>query len=442
MLSLNTKKTSLENKRLLVLGGMRISCEIVRKAKEMGLYVMVTDYNRPEKSPAKQIADKSFMVSTIDVDAVVELIKREKVDGVLVGFVDLLLPYYAEICEKAGLPAYGTKEQFELFTNKISYKKLLRKFNVPTIPEYNIGDLEKGIIDFPVIVKPTESSGARGITVCYNKEDLKTACQKAKEASIDEKVIIERYLDEKEATVFWVFDNGNYYVAMIGNRHVKHNQEGVIPLPAGYSYPAAVTDRYLEEVAPKAKKMFSSIGIKNGMMFMQCKVLDGKCLVYDIGYRLTGSLEYKNLAVTCGYDPLEMMIHFAVTGRMMDGDLAPLVNPYLGKYTYNVSRLCAPGKIGSITGREEIKKWPGVIDVVTAHQPGETITESMKGLLAQITVRVLGTSDDEEAVYNDIKIIQDKIRIISDTGKDISLEGIEREDLVGMVADIHKICKE
>ena len=69
---------TLKGKRLLILGGSRISCEIVKRAQEMGIYVMVTDWYPIEKSPAKQIADEAFLVSTADVDAVVQLIKDKK----------------------------------------------------------------------------------------------------------------------------------------------------------------------------------------------------------------------------------------------------------------------------------------------------------------------------------------------------------------------------
>ena len=95
----------LTDKKVLVMGGTRISCEIIRKAKEMGCYVVVADYNKVEDSPGKQIADEHFEISVTDVDAIVELIHRENIEGVLVGFSDMLLPYYAEICRKAGLPA-------------------------------------------------------------------------------------------------------------------------------------------------------------------------------------------------------------------------------------------------------------------------------------------------------------------------------------------------
>ena len=161
----------LKGKRLLVLGGTRISCEIIRKAMQMGLTVGVADYYPREQSPGKLIADEDYEVSTLDVDAVAALIKKQRFDGVLTGFSDMLLPYYAEICRKAGLPSYGTKEQFELFTNKERYKALCRKYGVPTVEEYRVDPetVDDSEIRYPVLVKPADGSGSRGIMVCHNR---------------------------------------------------------------------------------------------------------------------------------------------------------------------------------------------------------------------------------------------------------------------------------
>lgn len=428
----------LKGKRLLILGGSRISCEIIRHARAMGIVTAVTDYYPLEKSPAKQVADEAYYEDTSNVDRMAEFIKERKFDGVLTGFTDSVLPYYAEMCEKAALPSYGTKEQFEVFIDKHKYKKLMRKFDVPTMPEYRIdpGDFDTTTNDiiYPVIVKPSESSGARGITICYSKEELKAAMDFASSTSEDKEVLVERYIDEQEATIFWLFTGGQYYLTMIGNRHVKHNQEGVIPLPVGYTYPSVVQPRFIAETAPKMEKMFRSVGIKNGMMFMQCKVLQGKCLVYDIGYRLTGSLEYINLKEVCGYDPLDMLIRFALTGDMGEPDIAKKADPYFGgKYTYNVSLLCKPGKIAKITGIDEIEKLPGVIKVVVAHPEGDEITREMKGLLAQITVRILGKADDIETMKNEMLEIQRLAHVISDNGEEMILPGMEESDYIGTI---------
>lgn len=425
------KWNNLKGKRLLILGGMRFSCEIVNKAKEMGIYTLVADYNKIEDSPAKQIADEAVDLSVTDVEAVVDFISNNAVDGVFVGFNDMLLPYYAEICKKAGLPCYGTKEQFDTLIAKDKYKALCRQFGVPTIPEYSIDDEN---INYPVLVKPVDSSGSRGINICHNKQELLQAVETGRQASKTGKVLIERYMDGREVTVFWTFQDGNYYLSALGNRHVKHNQGmDVIPLPVGYTFPSIFLPKYQEEVEENCKKMFRHLGIKDGMMFMQCKVENGICYVYDLGFRLTGSLEYKILERVCGYNPLEMMIHHSLTGNMGDEDIARKVNPLFNTPAFNVSCLCAPGTIKDIKGVEDVKKFAEVEDVVLGHVSGETITEQMRGLLAQITVRILGTVKKKEDLLPIMQKIDNTIHIIGTQGEELLLPGIEYNDIEGFV---------
>jgi len=164
----------LRGKKLLILGGTLLSCEIIKQAKKQGAFIVVTDYL--EDSPGKKIADKSFLISTTDVEAVVDLIRNEKIDGVLTGFIDLLLPYYVEICEKANIPCYATKEQIDITTNKTKFKELCRSFDVPVVEEYDIkypftkGDIKH--LEYPVLIKPVDNSGARGVFICKNCDEL------------------------------------------------------------------------------------------------------------------------------------------------------------------------------------------------------------------------------------------------------------------------------
>ena len=419
-------------KKLLILGGTQISCEIVRQARKMKIFTGVTDYNKPEDSPAKRLADTRHMVSCTDVDAVVNLIRSEGYDGILTGFNDMLLPCYAEICEKTGKPCYGTHKQFEIFTNKKEYKKLLKEYGIPVVEDYsdsvNAGDL-KGL-EFPVVVKPSDNSGSRGVTICKDRIECERAYQEAREKSKKDEVVVERYMDGKEATVFWLFVDGVYYLSGIGNRHVNGFQEGCIPLPVGYTFPSILTDKYIETVAPNAKRMFKDVGIQNGMMFMQCKEEDGICYVYDLGYRLTGSLEYKLFERCCKYNPLEMMIDYAVSNDKRSIFDKNLAEPYFnGLYPYNVSILSAPGHIKKIMGINDVKNLDGVLDIVIAHGEGEEISESMRGLLAQISVRVLGVADNRESIIPIMNEIEDKIRIISDKGDNLVFGRMNAEDI-------------
>ena len=428
----------LKGKRLLILGGSRITCEVVKHAKKMGVVTGVTDWYPLEKSPAKKLADEAYFENTSDMEAMSRLIKEKHFDGILTGFTDSVLPYYAEMCTKNHLPSYGTKEQFDIFIDKTKYKELLRKFDIPTIPEYQIDleniDVSAKDIKYPLLVKPSDSSGARGITICHNLEELKAAVLVANEASKTKKILVEQYVEGPECTIFWLFKNGKYHMMLLGNRHVKYNQDGVIPLPVGYTYPAACQPKFLEETASKMEAMFKSVDIKNGMMFMQCKIVADECIVYDIGYRLTGSLEYINIKEMCGFDPLDMMIHFALTGDMGEPELDKKVDAYLGgKYSFNVSVLSKPGKIAEIRGLEKVRSMPEVIEAVVAHPEGDVITENMVGLLAQITVRILGKADSIEQMKSAMYAIHDTIQVISDTGENLVLPGMEDTDFEGTI---------
>lgn len=422
-------------KRLLILGGTQISCEIVRAAKKMNIHTIVADYNDLSKSPAKRIADEHYLIDVTNVKAVINFFMYKRIDGVMVGFSDMLLPYYADICEGLGVPSYGTREQFILFSHKDKYKELLKRFDIPTIDEYNIDsveDIEKSNIIYPVIVKPSSGSGARGIKICHDSGELK---QIYFESDLDDCLIIERYIDEKEVTVFFAFLDGEYYITGIGNRHVKHNQEGVIPLPTGYTYPAKVTQKYIVDIEPKVQKMLKSVDIKNGMMFMQCKVVEGTCYVYDIGYRLTGSLEYKNFEAVCGFNPMKMMINFALTGKMEKDSERRKIDPFFKKYTFNISFLIRPGKIGRYEGLEELKKKRGFIDYVIEHYPGEEITEKMRGLLAQISLRVFGEAESIDDLWSTISEMQRCVKIYSENGDNMILPGMDFGDM----EDVYRI---
>ena len=423
--------SALKNKKLLIIGGDSFSVDIVKTAQSMGIYTIVTDWYDTKRSPAKLVADEYWNTSIEDYDLLTKQIKEHHVDGILTGFTDSYLLAYQHLCEINNLPSYGTKKQFEILTNKALYKEWCKRFDVPTIQQYNASDSN---IQFPVIIKPVDGSGSRGLHVCHNQEELQDAIADSKKYSKQGEVIIERYMTGREVTIFWTFVDGKYYLSAIGNRHVKQNQgKNVIPLPVGYTFPSVVIPKYQSEVEKHAEQMFSELGIRNGMMFMQCKVEDGTCYVYDIGYRLTGSMEYKILEVVSGYNPLKMLINFALTGKMTDEDISKKVNPATMTPCYNVSCLCAPGTIAAINGCDILMQEEGVIDSILTHFPGETITEEMRGLLTQITVRVLGSVNNQEELFSTMKHIGETIQIISTNNRQLLLPGIQQEDIEGMV---------
>lgn len=422
-------RKKIKNKKLLVLGGMRIHCEIIKKAKAMGVFVCVTDYNDISKSPGKRIADQYFDVSTTDVNGVVELIKREKIDGVLMGFADSLLPFYAKICQRAELPCYASKEQFELFSNKRKYKELLKKYDIPVVEEYcieSLEDMDKTDIIYPVIVKPADNSGARGVTICCNPSELQTAYKEALRFSKEQTIIVERFIQGKEATSFWIMQKGSVYLTMLGNRHLGWaGDEKKLRLPIGYTFPSLYTPEYVKEVQPKIAALFHDLGISDGMLFIQNIADGGDLKAYDLGLRLTGSLEYTLLERVCGFNPLEMLICYALTGEM-GGEVKKKIDPYMGKkYPWNISFLIKPGTIGKIQGIDEIRRMNGIEDVVLSYEEGEGIHDNEVGLLKQIGCRVLGVSGTYEEMKKTVQTVAHTIRILDLEDRNLILPALE-----------------
>ena len=144
-------------------------------------------------------------------------------------------------------------------------------------------------------------------------------------------------------------------------------------------------------------------------------------------------MEYKIFDTVAGYNPLKMLINHALTGKMCDGDIAGKINPISMRPSYNVSCLCAPGTIASIDGCDKLKESEGIIDFILTHYPGDTITEEMRGLLTQITVRVLGYVDNKEQLCEAMQNIEAKIQIVSTEGENLLLSGIQSVDIEGMV---------
>lgn len=395
-------------KKLLVLGATNFQCEIVKTAQKFGAKVVVIDYN--EDSPAKKFADEKYLINAVDVDRVVNLIKEKNIDGVLTGFADSLLPAYKEICNKANLPCYITNnEQITFTSEKTVFKDYLKRFGIPYIKDLKENDNK----DFPLIVKPVDNSGARGISIAHDEEELKTSIALALDNSKSKKYIVEKYLTYPEATVFYLFVKGKSYFTLMGNRCVAPVKDGFIKLPTGYIFPSEASAKFEKELHPKFQKMFEELNIENGMMFIQGFVDNDKTFIpYEPGFRLTGSLEYILLEKVQGFNPLAMMINYALTGKMNNGNELAKISPLKIKKCYNISCLITPGEIKKIEGIDILKKTKGIEYVFLSYKEGDILTDNNWGKLSQIGVRIFVVPDNElqyeqiqETIRNNLKII-------------------------------------
>lgn len=419
----------LKDKRLLIIGGIKAIVEVVKIAHELGVKVYVTDYL--EDSPAKKYADKSFMVSATDVDAVVQLCKEQGIDGILTGHVDMLLPYYAQICEKTGLPCYGTYDNFVTMIDKVKFKNLCRDNNVPTIQEYNIeNDSEK--ISYPVLIKPVDSSGSRGISICNNEEQLKKGIDKALSFSAQKKVLIEKYMTGDEIVLYYYFQNGNPVFMGMCDRYVNKEQEGVAQISTAYVFPSKYTNNHLKYTDKKIKQMFKNCKMTNGTIFLQAFADEnGIPCLYEPGYRLNGAREQYIFSDVCGVHATKMLINYAITGKMSSEDIEKKAEPFLhGKYACMLSSVIKKGKICRIEGIEDVKNMDSVKNLIFINEVGDTITDKAIGTLSQIGYRAYVVEDSIEKLKEALDKIINTLIYYNENDESMMLKPFDTELLM------------
>lgn len=418
---------------MLISGGPALACDIVKKAKEKNIYTIVTDWY--ENSPAKKVADKSYMVSTADISAMVELAKKERIDGVITSFIDSNLQNTRKVCEELGLPFYATEKQLEITMNKQKFKELCREYDIPVVPEIKIEndinseDLNK--IKYPVIVKPVDNRGSRGIVICNNSEELIEGYNKAINYSESKTVIIEKLmnLSRPGVNIDYVIYDGEVYLSAVGDLYAYQSDKFLPPLTCGVYYPSKHIDEYIEKIDWKAKKMFKGLGLQNGVLYIQSFYEDGNFYFYEMGYRLGGGQSYQVISHINGVNHLEMLIDFSLTGKMCNEELKKKISPRFNKKGFIFILLIKPGKIQSIRGLDKIRKLKEVVNIMQAYEEGDYISEKAVNTTQQVFGRIHLVADSDEASINSIEYIKKELVITSDKGESMLIDSFDANQI-------------
>lgn len=408
------KEFELKKKKVLILGANPETLSLVLKAKEMGLYTIVTDNN--PFAYAKKFADQAENINALDVDGLVDLAKLENVDGILVGVAEALLPAYCSVCERLQMPCYSSAEKFEIMVRKDLFKQKCRDYGVPTIREYDLSDINT--IQYPVIVKPVDSCSSKGIRVCRDQNQLEEAVQYALSFSNSKKVIIEEYMSGDEVIAYYVMQNGTPIFVAMCDRYTYKQKTELVQLPTGYIFPSRHVDSYIRYTDQAVKRMIKGLGLDNGSIFFQCFVdKDDVVRIYEPGYRLNGAQEHIIVSQVSGIDAKELYINFSLTGKISDKDLEKLSNPKPDVFSCKLSPLVRTGIIEKIIGLDEIAKLSDVISVNPSYEEGDEVVG--EGTLKQIICRFFIVSDTIENLKDTIENIQSKLQVIDEEGKNM-----------------------
>ena len=412
---------SLLGKKLLILGGSSATYDMVKMAKAMGVYTIVTD-NDPKPGVAKQIADEIAMISTADIDGLVEFVKARNIDGVFTGPSEFNLRNVIRVCEKAGLPCYADMQTWNNCANKDDFKRFCREYGVDCIPEYDISedstDAELQAIDYPVIVKPVDSCSSAGITICRDWTTVRDACKYARSNSIRGVIIVEKYIENdcRICTARYIVKDGKFTLCFVVDDFCV-TQAGN-PFNVSNCSPSIYTKYYLDNVDEKMQKMLYAMGIRNGVTSIQTLPYKGKLYSMEMCFRIAGGMMFKVMEPLNGVNDMKMMLRYALGEEIFTEEdtknIRLLDNP---RFCGQVASIVNPGKIARIEGVEACKELPCVTDILYYYHEGDEVPEKVRNTLGQQLLRHTIIANSREEYRETVRQIQELVKAYDVNGE-------------------------
>lgn len=405
-------------KSILILGANPETASLVVKARRMGLYTIVTDYN--PAAYAKRFADEPLNIDASDVDALERFVRQRHVDAVLLGVAEALLPSYCELCARLNLPCFIQPEQIEVMSVKDRFKRLCRQYGVPVVEEYAPDSL--GAVRLPAVVKPVDSCSSRGISVCTAPAELEAAVERALSFSRSGRYLIERYMTGDEVVIYYVIQDGEPSLVAMCDRYTNKEQKGLAQLPTAYIFPSRHLRAFAERTDAAVRRMLKGMGLRNGTLFLQAFVDDdGTVRIYEPGFRFNGAQEHILVAEATGVDAKELLINHALTGRMQPLGVAQRAAPdFRGRWGCKLSPLVKPGRIARLRGLDEIARMEGVLSVNPSYAEGDTVEG--KGTLKQIVARFYIAADTRDQLKRRIDAVLATLAVEDERGRSMLLE--------------------
>ncbi len=434
---------NLQGKRLLFLDGSALGACAVRRAKELGIYTIVANYYKTENTPGKMVCDEPIEIDFSNVDAMCELVREKKIDGIFVGWTDSNLPYYAQICKRMGLPCCGTEEQFEIFSNdKRKFKETCYAYGVPVPRRYELTmefrreDLDR--IDYPVLVKPADESGSRGIKRCDNEAELIENFTWLYNYSRSKKIFVEKYIDSpSEVFIYYTVQNGEPSYSAAFFKHKAKTEDAIASSAILHMFVDEKSAHYMEgyrrEVEPAIIRLVKEHGLQNCLVMFQGFLKDGKFYFYESGLRMGGEQFYVFSKPLNGISSLDMMIEFAVTGAMTCGDVKTQDNPVFSKSCCNYYVTLKSGTITSIEGLEQVTAMPQVLQISTFKKIGDLIPEGNS--LDRVIYRMHVMDETPEALAKTLETISNTLQILDAEGRQMQVERLTYERALDMTTN-------
>lgn len=315
----------MKQKKLMLLGGIRYLLPVIKSAHEQGYYVITADY-LPDNI-AHKYSDEYVNVSIIDKEAVLKIARKKEIDGIMSFGVDPGVVSASYVQNQMGLPSFGPFESVEILQNKDKFRAFLAKngFNVPLAKGFD--SVEAAMAEaywypWPVIVKPTDAAGSKGVTRVERLEDLKPALEYAMDHSISGHIIVEEFIDKlgcSSDTDSMSIDGKLVFTSFCAQRF---DIDATNPYtPAAYSWPSTFTKEQEEYLKSEIQRLITLLDLKTVVYNIETRIgTNGKPYIMELtprggGNRLCEMLRYATevdmiTAITCAMvgDPIPVPI--------------------------------------------------------------------------------------------------------------------------------------
>lgn len=304
-------------KKLMLLGGLNYLLPVIKAAHDNGIYVITVDYI--PSNIAHKYSDEYHNVSIIDKDAVLHLAQELKIDGILSFAVDPGVVTAAYVAEKMNLPFQCSYKSACILQDKGLFRKFLQdhNFNTPKAKSYNnIQDALKdvGYFNWPVIVKPVDSAGSKGVTRVDDKNDLADAINIALSESHNGHFIIEDFL------IFEGFHSSADPFTIDGKlKFVSYSDQLFDPeadnpyTPAFIIWPSSMKKVHQETLTKETQRLMTLLNIKTGIYNIEtCVATNNKPYIMEVSPRGGGCKIAELQKMAYGIDLIEREVRKAV----------------------------------------------------------------------------------------------------------------------------------
>lgn len=344
-------------KKLMLLGGLRYLLPVIEEAHKLGTYVITADY-LPDNI-AHKYSDEYCNVSIIDKDAVLKEAQRLQIDGILSHAVDPGVVTAAYVAEQMGLPFQCSYKTACILQDKHLFRKFLSDngFNCPNAKGYNnVQDALKDVdyFNWPVIVKPVDSAGSKGVTKVEEKEKLQEAIEFALSESHNGYFIIEDFLEKQgfsAGSESFVVDGKLLYNGFYDQYFDKN---AINPYtPSTEVWPSIMEQKYQEEIKSELQRLFTLLGVTTGLFNVECRVCtNGKAYLMEVSPRAGGN----RLAEMLNY-AADVNINEAETRKALGLSIENMHEPnYKGHFAILVLHSDKTGVFESVTINTDFKK--------------------------------------------------------------------------------------